>query len=123
MPLFHPLCIIWEGRILVITDADLLPCPGGSGILSCLLSLGLLTMPVVFWPCFSLMVVYKLLKEDLILNSMKISGHLGGFVTLAARKESQRDFHVACLPDSAISRGQENRAYVATLKPPQCANE
>lgn len=60
-------------------------------------------MPVVFWPCFSLMVVYKLLKEDLILNSMKISGHLGGFVTQAARKESQSDLHVACLPDSATS--------------------
>lgn len=62
------------------------------------------------------MVVYKLLKEDLILNSMKISGHLVRFVTLAARKESQRDLHVACL-DSATSRGQENRAYMATLKP------
>lgn len=44
---------------------------------------------------------------------MKISGHLGGFVTLAARKESQRDLHVACLPDSATSRGQENRVYMA----------
>lgn len=60
-------------------------------------------MPVVFWPCFSLMVVYKLLREDLILNSMKTSGHLGRFVNLAARKESQRDFDVACLPDSATS--------------------
>lgn len=92
-------------------------------ILSRLLCLGLLTMPVVFWPCFSLMVVYKLLREDLILNSMKLSGHLGRSVTLAAIKESQRDFHVACFPYSATSWGQESRAYMATLKSQQCANE
>lgn len=40
-----------------------------------LLCLGLLTMPVVFWPCFSLMVLYKLLRVDQILTSMKTSGH------------------------------------------------
>lgn len=37
-------------------------------ILSCLLCLDLLTMPIVFWPYFSLMVVYKLVRADLILN-------------------------------------------------------
>ena len=92
-------------------------------ILSHLLGLGLLTMPVVFWPCFSLMVVYKPLREDLILNSMKTSGHLGRCVTLAAMKESQRDFHVACFPYSATGWGQESRADMATLKSQQCANE
>lgn len=92
-------------------------------MLSHLLCLGLLTMPVVFWSCFSLMVVYKPLREDLILNSVKTSGHLGRFVTLAAMKESQRDTHTACLPYSATGWGQESRADMATLKSQQCANE
>lgn len=65
-----------------------------------------------FGPCSSNSIFCKLLREDLIPNSLKKSKHTGGSAAWSALKESWRRFCAACI----TSQGQGGRAHTAALK-------
>lgn len=66
-----------------------------------------------FGPCSSNSIFCKLLREDLILNSLKKSRHTGGSAAWSALKESWRRFCAACV----TSQGQGGRAHMADSRP------